>query len=345
MKPEIAVGLSGGIDSFITALLLQQKGFRVVGVNLNLWKKEAVAGLFELCTDLKIPLLHYDGTEEFRQKVVDIFISEYLSGRTPNPCTRCNNTVKWELLRKAAAKAGIEKIATGHYVRIKEEGGKFYLYKGIDPLKDQSYFLWGLSQEILCSAYTPLGDYTKTEVKTCAEQQGYSLLARKKESMGICFLEGQDYRKFLLQQIPQLVENSGNIVDLSGKVIGEHRGLLNYTIGQKRDMPVKDGSPWYVARIDLASNTIVAAKKSELFRDTLWVEQPHFHRESDLYTDCLEIKVRGLGLNPTGYIRVQRESDNLLKIKLTSPAWAVAPGQPVAFYCGERLIGGGIISR
>lgn len=345
MKPEIAVGLSGGVDSFVTALLLQQRGFRVVGVNLNLWRKEIPAGLSELCTDLKIPLLQYDGVELFRQKVVDTFISEYLSGRTPNPCTGCNNTVKWELLRKVATEAGIEKIATGHYVRIKEEGEKFYLYKGIDPQKDQSYFLWGLSQEILCSACTPLGDYTKTEVKALAAQQGYTLLARKKESMGICFLEGQDYREFILQQIPQFAENSGNIVDLSGAIIGRHKGLLNYTIGQKRDMPVRNGFPLYVARIDVASNTIVAAEKSELFSHTLWLEHLCFHRESDLYADKIEIKVRGLGLNPPGYIRVQKESEHLWKINLAAPAWAVAPGQPAALYCGERLIGGGIISR
>ena len=276
---------------------------------------------------------------------MDTFISEYLSGRTPNPCTGCNNTVKWELLRKVATEAGIEKIATGHYVRIKEEGEKFYLYKGIDPQKDQSYFLWGLSQEILCSACTPLGDYTKTEVKALAAQQGYTLLARKKESMGICFLEGQDYREFILQQIPQFAENSGNIVDLSGAIIGRHKGLLNYTIGQKRDMPVRNGFPLYVARIDVASNTIVAAEKSELFSHTLWLEHLRFHRESDLYADKIEIKVRGLGLNPPGYIRVQKESEHLWKINLAAPAWAVAPGQPAALYCGERLIGGGIISR
>ena len=237
------------------------------------------------------------------------------------------------------------KIATGHYVRIREEGEKFYLYKGIDPQKDQSYFLWGLSQEILCSACTPLGDYTKTEVKTLAAQQGYTLLARKKESMGICFLEGQDYREFILQQIPQFAENSGNIVDLSGAIIGRHKGLLNYTIGQKRDMPVRNGFPLYVARIDVASNTIVAAEKSELFSHTLWLEHLRFHRESDLYADKMEIKVRGLGLNPPGYIRVQKESEHLWKINLAAPAWAVAPGQPAALYCGERLIGGGIISR
>ena len=233
-----------------------------------------------------------------------------------------------------ATKAGIEKIATGHYVRIKEEGEKFYLYKGIDPQKDQSYFLWGLSQEILCSACTPLGDYTKTEVKALAAQQGYTLLARKKESMGICFLEGQDYREFILQQIPQFAENSGNIVDLSGAIIGRHKGLLNYTIGQKRDMPVRNGFPLYVARIDVASNTIVAAEKSELFSHTLWLEHLRFHRESDLYADKMEIKVRGLGLNPPGYIRVQKESEHLWKINLAAPAWAVAPGQPAALYCG-----------
>lgn len=345
MRPEIVVGLSGGVDSFVTALLLQQKGFRVVGVHLNLWTKEVSAGLSQLCAHLNIPLLQYDGTELFRQKVVDTFISEYLSGRTPNPCTLCNNTVKWALLRRAATEAGIEKMATGHYVRVKDFEGRPFLYKGVDPVKDQSYFLWGLSREILFAACTPLGDYTKKEVKAMAERCGYPSLAKKKESMGICFLEGRDYREFILLQLPQLAEKTGNIVDLSGKIIGRHKGLLNYTIGQKRDMPLKKGLPLYVARIDILSNTIVAAEKNELFTHTLWLEHLCFQRESDLYEEHIEIKVRGLGLNPEGYIRIQRESADLLKISLASPAWAVAPGQPAALYCGERLIGGGIISR
>lgn len=200
MTERVVVGMSGGVDSFVTALLLKQRGYEVIGVKLDLWKEGESDELSGLCRQLGIDLLHFDGRALFRQCVVAPFVKGYASGCTPNPCALCNCSVKWDLLLQAAGRLGVERVATGHYVRIVKEGARYYIHKGADPDKDQSYFLWGLRQEVLSRALTPLGDYTKAEVKQYAQQHGYGEMARKKESMGICFLEGSDYRDFLCRQ-------------------------------------------------------------------------------------------------------------------------------------------------
>lgn len=340
--------MSGGVDSFVTALLLKQRGYDVTGVHLELWESGDTSELEYLCRQLNIKFLRFSGRELFRENVVKPFIEGYFSGCTPNPCALCNHSVKWNLLLQAARRVGVEQIATGHYVRIVPDGSYHYIHKGIDPNKDQSYFLWGLNQEILASAVTPLGDYTKAQVKAYAEANGFTTLARKKESMGICFLEGIDYREFLIQKGPEFVQKSrsvfgpGDVLDITGKVIGSHSGLLNYTVGQKRGLPLKDGRPLYVADIHVADNVIVAAEKSKLLRLTVEVEGVKTVYREDLFAPDVEMKIRGLGLNPEGFVHVEEKSGGSLLVHLTSPAWAVAPGQPVAFYRADRLIGGGI---
>lgn len=341
--------MSGGVDSFVTALLLKQRGYDVTGVHLELWKSGDTSALESLCRQLDIKFFRFSGRELFRENVVKPFVEGYLSGRTPNPCALCNQSVKWNLLLQAARSVGVEQIATGHYVRILPDGPYHYIHKGIDPNKDQSYFLWGLNQEILASALTPLGDYTKVQVKAYAEANGFTTLARKKESMGICFLEGIDYREFLIQKRSEFVQRSpsvfepGDVLDTTGKVIGKHSGLLNYTVGQKRGLPLKDGQSLYVAAIYVADNLIVAAEKSELIRLTVEVEGVKTVCREDLFAPDVEMKIRGLGLNPSGFIHVEEKSGGSLLVHLTSSAWAVAPGQPVAFYRDDRLIGGGIV--
>lgn len=341
---RVAVGLSGGVDSFMTALLLKKRGYEVVGVKLDLWKKEEAKELEGLCKELDISLVYFDGMMLFRQKVVNPFIEGYLAGNTPNPCAVCNNLIKWKLLLRAADDIGAEYIATGHYVRIDREGKYWYVYKGIDPNKDQSYFLWGLTQDVLSRAITPLGEYTKAEVKRMAEDHGYSSVARKKESMGVCFLEGTDYRDFIVKHSGKTgMQDEGDILDTAGNVIGRHSGLLNYTVGQKRGLPLRDGEPMYVACLDAEHNTIVADVKRNLRQMQLQVKNINLVCREELFANDVEIKIRGLGLNPEGYIRVEGNPDKLVTVHLQSPAWAVASGQPVAFYRGEKLIGGGII--
>lgn len=334
--------MSGGIDSFVTALMLQQKGYEVIGVNLQLWGKNDLAAVQKVCDKLHIPLINRNGEELFRQVVVDSFVQGYLAGSTPSPCCICNSYIKWELLKQAADEVGAYRIATGHYVKIGLLNGHYYIRKGIDIHKDQSYFLWGIAPEILARAFTPLGDYTKEQVKAWALEHGYEEMVRKRESMGVCFLRGDDYRNFI-QQYSGNSQQPGMILDRNGGQIGEHSGLLNYTIGQKRGMPLKNGQPLYVAEMDAVRNVIVADVKSGLFTSTLLVDQVQVVNPEDLDAPDITVKIRGIGLNPEGYVSIEKLPGNRLKINLIDPAWAVAPGQPVAFFRGDLVIGGGFL--
>lgn len=344
MCETVAVGLSGGVDSLAAVLLLREHGYNVVGVHLQLWEGGRREEVARLCDRLQIEMVCYDGEAAFRERVVDLFVKEYLAGRTPNPCTVCNNLVKWELLAEAADTLGIEKLATGHYVQIVREAGGWYIKKGEDIHKDQSYFLWGLKQSVLSRTLTPLGTYTKMQVKAYAESKGYGDVARKKESMGICFLKGENYRDFIRRYCrdPYLMRE-GDIVDGSGHVIGRHTGLLNYTVGQKKDMPLCDGLPLYVSGIDAGRNRIIAGNRTELYQDCLVVADVNFVCPEEIYAENITVKVRGLGLNPEGYATLERQPDSSVRVRLSSPAWAVASGQPVAFYRDNLLIGGGIV--
>lgn len=343
MDKRVLVGLSGGIDSFMTALLLKKRGYEVVGLNLLLWREETDEPLAALCRRLGIPLQYYDGRALFRERIVKSFIQDYLQGRTPNPCTLCNATVKWELLCRAADEQGIGKIATGHYVRIRQEGQHFYVFKGKDPVKDQSYFLWGIKEELLARTLTPLGEYTKAEIRQLAVEEGYEWLVQKKESMGVCFLQGGNYREFVALQAGVKIEMGGPICNIRGEIIGRHTGLLNYTVGQKRGIPSEDGQALYVAELRPDKNEIVVDRKEKLFRTILEISSIHFVKEEDLEQGGVEVKVRGLGQNPAGEAWVYRMENGNLRICLSSPAWALAPGQPVVLYRQERLLGGGIL--
>ncbi len=334
--------MSGGLDSFVAALMLKKKGYEVVGVHLELWGDDDLSEVGDICKELGISLVCCNGKELFRRVVVDDFVRGYLSASTPSPCCTCNSYVKWQLLKEVADERNIRLLATGHYIRIAAENGKYFVFKGIDDNKDQSYFLWGLPQDILSRAVVPLGGFTKAEVKKQAVDWGYTQMTRKKESMGICFLQGKNYRDFIREYLPEVREKKGGIVNREGKVIGEHDGLLNYTVGQRQGLPCFNGRPMYVAEMDCKRNVIIADVKEGLQTMTLWVGHIHAADLRDLQAADLQVKVRGIGLNPQKYVKEVIPIDNGLKVLLSDPAWAVAPGQPVAFYRGERLVGGGL---
>ena len=347
MASQVLVGLSGGVDSFVTALLLQQRGYEVVGAHLSLWDDETPEQqeeLERLCRHLHVPLYRVDGKEAFRQRVVEPFVHDYLHGRTPSPCCTCNGNIKWHLLRQQADRLRIPHLATGHYVRTGESEGHHYFFKGRDPQKDQSYFLWEVPEEIIAHAITPLGDYTKTEVKAIARENGFPGLAEKRESMGICFLQGEDYRAFILRHHTATpLHSPGVIKNRQGEIIGEHGGILHYTIGQKREIPLQHGEPYHVIGIDASQNCLIAGPKEALFTRKLTIHRLHLIQPGEIYAPDVELKIRGIGLNPAGYITASPLSEGRLSMALASPAWAPAPGQPVALYRGERLIGGGIL--
>ncbi len=340
--PTVVVGMSGGVDSFATALLLKRQGFRIIGAYLKLWKDSSGEEVKAICRRLGIECCVYDGQEVFRELVVKPFVEEYRQGHTPNPCTFCNNQVKWNLLQKVADGYGIEKIATGHYIQIRNKDDVWYVCKGIDPAKDQSYFLWGLKQEILSRSVTPLGAYFKEDVRRLVQAYGYGFLTQKRESMGICFLEQKDYRDFIVEYTGKVAEvNSGDIVDRRGEFLGFHKGLQNYTIGQKRGIPFRDGQPMYVACIDYENNRIIVDEKQNLYQYKLILTQVNVANTNNLKSDNIEVKVRGIGLNPKHFALEVKWDEDYLAITLAEPAWAVAPGQPVVLYRDNYLIGGG----
>lgn len=351
---KVVLGMSGGTDSSVTAMLLQQKGYEVIGVSLWFWnspkENSNTSALPDFIVDArnlaaKLGIEHHviDARNKFKDVVIGQFLQEYLNGRTPSPCIHCNPNLKWRLLLDKADQLGANYIATGHYIQIVEEEGTFYIHKGDDPAKDQSYFLWNLSQEILSRTLTPLGAYTKTEVREMATNFGYKKVATKKESMGICFLDGMDYRDFLKKEIADVDEKigQGKIVDTEGKELGWHEGYPYYTIGQKRGLELKEKTGLMVSRIDAENNTLILEKREQLNRTEFTISHYYLNNKEDINLLNITTVVRGLGLNPDGFSKLTILNESRLSVKLENPAWAIAPGQPVAFYIGNKLIGGG----
>lgn len=343
MKDRVVVGMSGGVDSFVSALMLQKQGYDVVGVNLELWGSNDLEEAEKICRQLEIPLLKRGGEELFRQTVVDDFIRGYRMGYTPSPCCICNSYVKWELLNRVAEEIGASRVATGHYIRIAEINGKKYLRKGVDPQKDQSYFLWGIPSYILEKALTPLGGFRKEEVKTWAVEHGYEQMVRRRESMGVCFLRGSNYRDFV-REYGGVCPVSGDILNRSGKVIGTHSGIQNFTVGQKQGLPLENGSPLYVVELDVQRNVVIAGTKDDLWSDTIYLDRVQLVAPDDLELD-VTVKIRGIGLNPTGMVKVELLPDKRACVHLSDPAWAVAPGQPVVLFHNDLVLGGGFVCR
>ena len=353
-KERVILGMSGGTDSSVTAMMLKDQGFEVIGVSLWFYSNEHTYDINDshpaFITDAKkladqLGLEHHviDARKEFRDTIIQFFLDEYLAGRTPSPCIQCNPNLKWKLLLEKADELDCEFIATGHYIQIEKENNNFYIRKGKDPAKDQSYFLWNLKQDILSRTLTPLGKYTKPEVREIAKSYGFEEVAKKQESMGICFMDRKDYRDFLQEMIPDLNEKigKGKVTNPKGEVLGTHDGYPYYTIGQKRGLELKEKSGLMVSRIDAENNTLILEKKSDLNKLQLKVSGYYFHNLEDIKSKSLTTVVRGLGLNPEGYSKITIINDNELQVDLENPAWAMAPGQPVAFYFGDKLIGGG----
>ena len=353
-KNKVVLGMSGGTDSSVTAILLKNKGYEVIGVSLWFWDSpnmdsnneelpHFIVDAQQLAKKLSIEHHVIDARHEFKDVVIAQFLQEYLKGRTPSPCIHCNPNIKWRLLLDKANELGAQYIATGHYIQILEENGFFYIHKGNDPAKDQSYFLWNLNQEILSRTLTPLGTYTKPEVREIATSFGHKSVASKKESMGICFLDGMDYRDFLKQEIADLDEKigKGKIVDVDGKELGWHEGYPYYTIGQKRGLELKEKTGLMVSRIDAENNTLIIENRDQLNRKNFTVSDYYLNNKEDISSLEITTIVRGFGLNPKGYSKLTLINDKLLEVELENPAWAIAPGQPVAFYIGNKLIGGG----
>ncbi len=354
---RVVVAMSGGVDSSVTAALLKEQGYEVIGISLQLWDhsrdqgNEAPAGgccslddlhdARRVAQQLGIPFYMVNAEEEFRQLVVDNFVDEYFSGRTPNPCTRCNERVKFGLLLDRARELGAELLATGHYARIRQdEAGRYTLLSGLDQNKDQSYFLFTLNQDQLSRTLFPVGGMTKPEVRVLAERFGLRTAA-KGESQEVCFIPDDDYVRFLEEERGAGLL-SGAIVDTSGNILGHHQGIYRYTVGQRRGLGIAHAHPLHVLGVNVESHEVVVGAKEKLPRHGLtasglnWIIPPV---TATIETTC-RIRYRQ---RPVPCL-VTSLPDGGAVVRFINPEPGVTPGQAVVFYDGERVLGGGWIS-
>lgn len=345
---KVILGMSGGVDSTLTAIKLKEKGYLVIGVTLHLWDSPSSIKAIEDAKKqaLRIGIEHHvlDCRSNFKTKIVGKFVEAYLCGHTPSPCTWCNPHIKWKYIAEFADKIGAYYISSGHYTEIVEHNGHYYIAKGADPKKDQSYYMWMLGEDIVKRMIQPLGTSTKQQTKQEIAERNFNDIVPNRESMSVCFLAGMDYRNFLFEQAPEAMATvkEGPVYDENGHNIGTHQGYPYYTIGQKKGLTLNVERAAYITSINQKTNSLTIGKKEDLFVHEFWVKNLHFINQDEITPATkLEVKVRGLGLNPDGFGTITIKN-GVGTVSLENPAWAMSPGQPVVFYIDSRVIGGGI---
>ncbi len=351
--------MSGGIDSTVTAMILEEQGYEIIGITMKTWdyatsggdRKETGCCSLDSINDARQVAVdkgfhHFivDIREEFGDYVIDNFVEEYLAGRTPNPCVLCNTHIKWEALIKRADALGCDYIATGHYARIGEKDGRRFIKRAVDHNKDQSYVLWGLSQECLSRSMFPLGEMTKPEVRQLAADYGYLELSKKPESYEICFVPDNDYRGFLKRRIPELEEQvkGGVYVNKDGKVLGRHQGYPFFTVGQRRGLGLAFTEPMFVSEIIPETNTVVLGREEDLIRNSMMVGGLNllkYDRLPEGIEAVTKIRYRDEGT----LSELKQLSSESVEVSFLANVKGVAPGQSAVFYEGDDVIGGGII--
>ncbi len=360
-KGKVLVAMSGGIDSSVTAMLLHEQGYEVIGVTMKTWdysssggkKKSTGCCSLDDINDARILAVNMgfhhiiiDIREEFGNAIVNNFVHEYLSGRTPNPCVLCNTHIKWDALLKRADQLGCEYIATGHYAQIRHENGRYVISKGVDEWKDQSYVLWGVTQESLARTIFPLGQYKKSEIRQMAMERGYEELAKKSESYEICFIPDNDYRGFLKRKVEGLEEKvaGGDFVDTDGNVLGKHKGYPFYTIGQRKGLEIALGEPMYVVEIDAQNNRVVLGTKEDLKKRQMIVNNPNLIKYARLPEEVdITTKIRYKDKGTLS--RAKHIGEQQVEVTFLEPVQGIAPGQSAVFYEGNDLLGGGFIAK
>lgn len=347
---KVITGISGGVDSSVTAGLLLDMGYEVSGVNLIMHSnenenscgcKKDVEIAREVCHNIGIDFFCCDFTKEFEETVIKDFIDTYISGATPNPCVVCNRSIKFGVLLDKADEIGYDYIATGHYAQIeKDSNGRFLLKKGIDETKDQSYVLYCLTQNQLSRTLFPLGQYTKKEVREIAASKGF-VNANKHDSQDICFIPQGDYASYI-ENHTGIKFPTGEFVDLNGKVLGTHKGIIRYTIGQRKGLGLALPAPMYVYEKDMENNKVILSHEEKLFSSTLTAKNVNFI-PFDKLTSPMKVKAKVRYKQGEQDATIEEIDGNKVFVRFETPQRAISKGQSVVFYDGEYVVGGGII--
>lgn len=360
IRKKILLAMSGGTDSSVAAMILKDQGYEIQGMTFRSYdsvskacmEKEtgccSVESMFEakkLAEKLGFTHEILDIRDLFDKTIINNFIEEYLSGLTPNPCVLCNKKIKWGKMIEETDRLECDYLATGHYAQIINENGRYFLRRGIDESKDQSYFLWRLSQENLARTIFPLGELTKPEVREIARKNNFDKIAEKKDSQEICFIPDDDYRRFLRERIPDIDSKigQGNFIDKNGKIIGKHRGYPFYTIGQRKGLEIAMGYPVYVMNINAQTNTITLGEKDDLLQSEVWIKDVNLMKYAEIPQDKeFTCKIR---YNSKGETCKLSFDGDYIKILFNNPVSAITPGQSAVIYEENDIVAGGIIMK